>query len=261
MSLGFVAFIMSSVSVAGCAFIVPSGDVDCYYRLGLFKYSNECFNSSVCRTHTKETKIFFSGATKASQAMGAIAAVFGGIVWVACIFMLFFKFPRWLFKTIGGVYCFCFVAQMLTLLALIDCNGEQVDALKAADSNFQCNLGKDAITGIVAAIFYLGIGITMLVCPVPKTAVITCCGDCCKEGCDEGGCDCCGDKSTEAVKVTNGNRSIQGMSISVNDGEEITNSVVTETFNADGSVTIKEERINIDGSKTVTTTTRGCSSL
>ena len=262
--LGLVAFIMSSVSVAGCAFIVsPVSESVCYAKLGLFKYSPPivCSNNiSVwggCTAYTKEMEKLMSSAMKASQAMGAIAACFAGITWVACIFMLFFKFPGWLFKTIGGVYCFCFVAQMLTLLALIECNEEETDAV----SLYQCNLGKDAVTGIIAAIFYLGIGITVLVCPIPKTAVISFCGKCCKDGCDEGGCDCCNETSVEEVKSIPGERPLQGITDSVNDCKNVTNSAVTETYNADGTVTIKEERINADGSKTVLITKRQSASV
>ena len=142
----------------------------------------------------------FDGSAKAAQAMGAVAAAFGGILWAGCIFMLFFKFPAWLFKTIGGVFIFCFATQMLTLLILNEslCNGEDADAAKIVDPAFQCNLGSDGATSIAAAIFYLGIGITILVCPVPKTAVLTCFGGCCKNICgeDEEACGCCSEDAT-----------------------------------------------------------------
>ena len=232
MSLGVIAFIMSSVSVTGCSFIVPSEDILCPSTAGLFKIGNDCL-SSKCMAYPTSILNDLPGSGKAARAMGATAATFGGIVWVTCRFMLIFKFPLWLFKTVGGVFCFCFVTQMLTLVAFLDCR------------EVTCSVGKDAIIGIVAAIFYLGIGITILVCPVPKTAVIGCCGDCCKDGCDEGGCRCCGEESAEAV----------------NNGVETTKSFVTETYNVDGSVTVKEEKLNTDGSKTTTVTTRRSQSV
>ena len=218
--------------------------------------------------------------------MGAIAAALGGVLWVGCIFMLFFKFPAWLIKTVGGVFVFCFAAQMLTLLALNHsiCNGEAADQLKINDQAYQCGLGPDAVTSIVAAIFYLGIGVTILVCPVPKTAVITCMDKCCKDVCvddEEGGCGCCGEEASVGAVVKAGNSSPPGGEAGsipgpiVNapgvGGTSIPGSIdatsveqpnsadttVTETYNEDGSVTIKEERVDpTNGSLTVSITTR-----
>jgi len=190
------------------------------------------------------------GSLKGAQAMGAVAAAFGGIVWVGCTFMLFFRFPPWLFKTIGGLYIFCFATQMLTLLILNEdiCNGDDADALKVQDPAYQCNLGTDGVTSIVAGIFYLGIGITVLVCPVPKTQVVTCCKcDCCEDDGEEGG-GCCGEDATEGAVTNTSGPGVGGS----NNG----NITVTETLNDDGTVTVKEERTNPDGSITVSVTTK-----
>ena len=124
----------------------------------------------VCCVHTKEMKIFFSGTSKPSQALGAIAPLFGGVVLV---------------KMIGGIYCFCFVAQMPMLFAVIICNGDKGDALGVDGYIFKCNLVKKFITGIFVTIYSFGIAFTMLVCSI-LTAMITHCGDCCKEGCNRG---------------------------------------------------------------------------
>ena len=59
-------------------------------------------------------------------------------------------------------YIACFLFQMLTLLMLNEneCDGE-------------CKPSGGAVTAIIAGIFYLGVGINILMCPAPKTAVIT----------------------------------------------------------------------------------------
>mmetsp|Transcript_6658 Transcript_6658/g.8808 ORF Transcript_6658/g.8808 Transcript_6658/m.8808 type:complete len:221 (+) Transcript_6658:240-902(+) len=192
---------------------------------------------ALCTLGVLTTPLFCGGSIKGAQAMGAVAAAFGGILWVGCLFMLFFRFPAWLFKTVGGLYIFCFATQMLTLLVLNEdlCNGDAADALKLQDPSYQCSLGQDGATSIVAGIFFfLAIGITILVCPVPKTQVITCCNaDCCTDGDEEGGGCCGGDAVEEAQNVT-----------------------VTEIYNDDGTVTVKEERLNRDGTVTVSMTTR-----
>lgn len=257
MSLGLIAFIMSAVAASGCAFIIPEsgtnedGNFRCYDQYGLFKFNPEvqCTDAGVLYAGcTKYSNIFLkgtSGSIKPAQAMGAIAASFGGIIWAGCLFQLFFKFPRWLFKTVGGLYIFCFLTQMLTLLMLNHdkCYGEDADKEKLSYPDYGCRLGKDAITAIIAGIFYLGMGITVLICPVPKTAVITCCGDCCKGGCgDEDECGCCAEAGTTgAVIDTSGEKK----------KSEMYNSTVTETYNADGTITIREEKMNPDGSKTI----------
>jgi len=177
-----------------------------------------------------------------------------------CMVMLFFKFPAWLFKTTGGVFIFCFVTQILTLLIMNEsmCTGEDADAIKITDPTYQCGLGSDGSVSIVAAIFYLGMGITILFCPVPQKAVFgTCFGNCLKDGCggDEEACGCCGEDATQgAVVETSGTRSGgNNRSVGV---EQAHNSTVTETYNADGTVSVKDERINPDGTTTVSITTR-----
>lgn len=140
-----------------------------------------------------------------------------------------------------------------------DCNGPGADLMKLADDGYKCGLGSDAITAIIAGIFYLGLGITVLVCPVPKTAIITCidCAGCCENGCgddEEGGCGCCGEEGASgAVETTTKAQRRQ-----INSGQEpaVNNSTVTEQYNKDGTITVTEERINPDGSKTVSVTTR-----
>jgi len=231
----------------------------CYDQFGLFKFNNliECTERgalySGCTDYTSFMMRDTGGSLKPAQAMGAIAAAFGGIIWVGCTFMLFFRFPKWLFKTIGGLYIFCFATQMLTLLTLNHdiCTGDAADALKLQDPGYQCNLGSDGVTSIMAGIFYLGIGITVLVCPVPKTQVLTCfkC-DCCEDDGDEG-CGCCSEEATQGAVVETSRTGGGGSG-----GNNNNNTTVTETYNDDGTVTVKEERTNPDGSITVSVTTK-----
>lgn len=259
MSLGFIAFVMSATAASGCAYIALSGDANrCYPQFGLFNWNNvaQCTTAgalySGCTKYTSMMTQDTSGSVKPAQAMAAIAATFGGILWAGCMFMLFFRFKPWIFKSVGGLYIFCFVAQILTLLMLNDdtCNGDDADAQKLVDPAFQCNLGSDAVLSIIAAIFYLGIGITVLVCPVPKTQVLTCLGNCCKDICGEGeeaGCGCCTEDATTGAVVETTNA----------DGiTQANRSTVTETYNDDGTIAVREEKTNPDGSTTVSVTTK-----
>jgi len=278
MALGLIAFILSAVTASGCEFVTPSGDPEtCYDHFGLFNFNSvlECTEAGAlfagCSKYNKLMMKDTGGSLRPAQAMGAIAAAFGGVLWTGCLFMLFFKFPAWLFKTIGGVFIFCFVTQMLTLLILNHsiCSGEAANALKIQDEAYQCNIGTDGVTSIMAAAFYLGLGITILVCPVPKTAVITCMGDCCKDACgedEEAGCGCCGEDATKGAVAgaietasTSGPKgetsSIPG-SIGGEQSSKAVDSTVTETYNDDGTVTIKTERTNADGSTSVSVTTK-----
>lgn len=100
----------------------------------------------------------------------------------------------------------------------------------------KCDLGSDGIVGIFAAIFYLGLGITMIVCPVPNSAVLTCIGEGC---CKDGGCDCCGEEAAQVAVET----------------PQVAKQKVL-SYNPDGTVTVSKETINPDGSKTVMVTTR-----
>ncbi len=89
MTLGLVAFAMSSSAVSGCSYIAPSGGVDddgdpnvCYEHWGLFaskvasRRNGACIYSQCVKTKVVEGG---SGSIKPAQAMGAIAAAFGGM--------------------------------------------------------------------------------------------------------------------------------------------------------------------------------------
>ena len=148
------------------------------------------------------------------------------------------------------------------MLNLPVCSGDLADLRKLDDEGYSCNLGSDAVTAIIAAIFYLGMGITVLVCPVPKTQVINCIDfkKCCQDGCGgegEEACGCCNESgTTDAVDkeatTTAQRRAINSGAAAAGAG----NSTVTETYNEDGTITVKEERINADGSKTISITTK-----
>ena len=238
MIIGFMAFVMAAVAASGCNFIGPG-------RNGLFKYGSEL--GSYCERYSIKELGMLTSAARFAQAMGVFSATFGGIAWATCMFMLIFKFPLWLFKTIGGVYVFCFVSQMLTLLAIQECHEQYKDI-----GEDLCKLETDAITGIFAGIFYLGIGITMLVCPVPKTSVIASCHEYVQNGSDESGCNCCG---KQHIQDADNRGSKNDESENSSDGNSNTSSAA-EKYNADGTVTTKYKRTNPDGSKTVSYITR-----
>lgn len=264
LSLGLIAFIMSSNAASGCNYISPTGSEGyCYGRQGLFQKSTVDERNGYCEYSQcikyPTTMEMIGGSIKPAQAFGAIAAFFGLVIWFGCLFQLFFKFPKWLFKTIGSLYLFCFVSQMLTLmmLNLPSCKGSLKAAMVDLDENFQCNLGSDAIVAIVAAIFYLGLGITVLVCPVPKTAVITCIDftKCCQDGCNED-CGCCiEDGAVETTSKTQ-RRMINNGQASPSPSTSSNITVTETTYNEDGTVTVKEETVHADGSKTVSITTK-----
>lgn len=137
-----------------------------------------------------------------------------------------------------------------------ECSGPKADLNKLADDGYKCGLGSDAYTSIIAGVFYLGLGITVLVCPVPKTAIITCidCKDCCGEDGEGGGC--CGEEGSSGAVEKAHRRQINSGVEQALGGGGVGGSTVTETFNNDGTVTVTQETINPDGSKTVSVTTR-----
>ena len=81
-----------------------------------------------------------------------------------------------------------------------------------------------AIAVIIAALFYLAIGINIICCPVPKTRA----------------CRCFGEQSVQEVQAQE---------------HKMYEGTVKKTFNVDGSVTIEEQIINPDGSTTIATHT------
>lgn len=267
MGLGLIAFILSVVAASGCAFVAPSGNPGkCFGQLGLFKYSivDQCTEGAVYSQCIKYTDLMleeYSNNIRPAQIAGAIAASLGGTLWIVCLFMLFFRFPTCLFKTTGGVFLCCSLAQMLTLLMLNDsrCNGENASDTRIVEVGhgaYQCSLGPDAVISIIAAIFYLGIGITILLCPVPKTAFITCCCNCCKGGCseDEGACGCCDKNASQGAVIETPSAHIGTNNKSVGI-KQASKSTWIETQN-DGAITVKEEQIHPEYSRNVSVTTR-----
>ena len=298
MSLGFIAFIMSAVAAGGCDFASAESsyefrrrwlsdigddtsswlsDIDgtsnslpgiddglfsdmedtsgwltgidgvssslsgIKYNIGLFQGG---FDGVFCARYPGSG---LSASIRAAQAFGTMAALFGGIVWFTCMFQLALRFPKWLWRTVAGVFIFCFFSQMLTLVALEECKDES-----------KCKLGSDGITSIFAALFYLGIGIAMFICPVPKTAVVTSnkWTDCCKIG-GKGACDCCGEQSTTQATVQDAKKNSP---VEI-DSNNVVNSVTEEKYNADGTITVEEQHVEDDGTKVITITTKQCASV
>eukprot|EP01082_Thalassiosira_pseudonana_P000296 g346.t1 g346 contig1:838211-839114(-) len=244
MSLGFIAFIMSAVAAGGCDFARAKNSGFWYtseYNIGLFQGGND---GVFCSRYSGSG---LSASIRAAQAFGTMAALFGGIVWFTCMFQLALRFPKWLWRTVAGVFIFCFFSQMLTLVVLEECKDES-----------KCKLGSDGITSIFAALFYLGIGIAMFVCPIPKTAVVTSnkWTDCCKIG-GNGACDCCGEQSTTQSTVQDAKKNSP---VEI-DSNNVVNSVTEEKYNADGTITVKEQHVEDDGTKVITITTKQCASV
>lgn len=119
---------------------------------------------------------------------------------------------------------------MLTLVALKDTNCKG-----------KCKPSGGAVTAIFAGLFYLGVGINILICPTPKTAAIIFDGNCCQNG------------SVQAVEGRD-NKAYEVPDVHAGDGNA-ENSTVTRTYNADGSLTVTKEVINPNGTKSVTITT------
>lgn len=119
-----------------------------------------------------------------------------------CFAMLFFKLPRWLFKTLSGLYFFCLICQILTF-PFVDndvCNGTLDERFKAnATSTRELDgetreekltelgitaasldaLSTDASLAIVASLFFLVLGVMILLCPTPDKSVgQAVCGNC-----------------------------------------------------------------------------------
>ena len=89
MTLGLVAFAMSSSAVSGCSYIAPSGGVDnygdprvCYEQWGPFASKVSTRRNGVCiYSQCVKLKIVEGGygSIKPAQAFGAIAALIGGM--------------------------------------------------------------------------------------------------------------------------------------------------------------------------------------
>ena len=168
------------------------------------------------------------GHIKVAQVMGALSASLAGLALIASFTMIFLKLPRWAFKMLSGCYFVCFITECLTFFVFDNdvCNGNLNDMVTVAtgmDLGLHCSLATDSSSAIVASIFFLALGILILVCPTPKEPACSG-GNCRDEGC------CCGQQS--AV---------------IGHPGQVT---------PDGIVIMKEERINPDGTKSVTITTK-----
>ena len=293
MVLGLVGFILSAVIVSGCHFFDVSATAIAqdYGSYGLFKYDvvagwggADTWTLGCTKYPNKEptledrygttqegaaSVVADEGSFKAAQAMGAVAAAISGLAMIASLLMLFLKFPRWAFKTLSGCYFFCFATQLLTFLILNNdaCNGNINDMIGMEiqqDIGLSCELATDSYTAIVAGIFFLTLGVLILVCPTPKAAVIS------AQNC--GGASCCSDQQGSLEEgqrqvVPEPVQKLASLTVPYNSnvmaapGDAMSESTLTETFNPDGTITIREEKVNYDGSKSITITTKPAASL
>ena len=107
---------------------------------------------------------------------GAITAFISGLAFIFSFLQVFFKFPRWAFKTLGGIYFFCFLTQLLTFFVINNdfCNGKLNNSILEyfnADAGISCDLSTDAYLAISAAVFFLALGILIMVCPTPEKSI------------------------------------------------------------------------------------------
>lgn len=156
-----------------------------------------------------------------------------------------------------GTYFVCFIAQLLTFLILNNeiCTGSVNDTVlmltKDFDIGLNCSISTRGYCSVFASVFFLILGILIVVCPTPKVHLLK-------------GLTCCGDKNAGMTKksVLIGSRNFNcivttihvSILFHVNTGCET--SKKTETHNPDGSITIKEEKHNKDGTKSITIKTK-----
>ena len=99
-----------------------------------------------------------------------------------------------------------------------------------------------SLSCIVATVFFLVLAILILVTPTPKRSVVkTLCG---------GNASCCGEEGVH--------QQVSPVSVPHGNGMQAT---TTETYNADGSVAVKQMHTNPHGSRNVTTTRNHVSDL
>lgn len=201
------------------------------------------------------------GGFKSAKAFGAITAFVAILTVISCFSMMFLKLPRWAFKTLSGCYFFCFFTQLLTFLVLNNdaCNGKINSDVKANldfDLGIYCDLSNDSYIAIVASIFYLSLGVLILVCPTPKVRIISktncgnvkCC-ECCEEPNDESE-----DRPDKIAPLPEKHKNVR--TYYYNPQTIPPGSIKkSKKHHSDGSVVIREEWMNPDGSKSVTHTT------
>jgi hypothetical protein len=121
---------------------------------------------------------------------GAVSAIISGLALISSTLMLFLKFPRGAFKTLGTIYFLCFTTQLLTFLVFNNqvCNGDlnkSIASVYDKTAGISCDLSKDAYLAISAAVFFLGLGILITICPTPEKSISQAlCGS----------CSCCSDE-------------------------------------------------------------------
>ena len=164
---------------------------------------------------------------------------------IGCFLMFFLKLPRCAFKTLSGCFFFCFVTQLLVFLVLDNdvCNGtinDQVLTLLDVDVGLTCDLSTDAHYAIASSVFFLTLGVMIIICPTPQKSVI------------KAFCDACSEQKY-------GSQQVSPSSVTLPSGNNVPTH--TEIYNPDGSVTVKEERVNRDGTKSIVMTSRNVASI
>jgi len=222
--LSVISFGLSAGAVAGCNFVKGGG---------LFKFEHY----GVCFTRSESV----SAQLRAGQAFGVMAALFGGIVMLFNLAGLCIKFPHMMIRVCSGVLFTCFVFQLFTFLALIDCS--------------RCKLGGDGVTSIFAALFYLITGIVMSICPESETVLSTLQGN--TRGPDPTKPSSAPPADNAAVVVAQPTAGTRKETTTEHVDAAGNKTIIKETTEVDqyGAKTTINETTNPDGTKTVTKTT------
>ena len=102
-------------------------------------------------------------------------------------------FPQVSTRCIQDTWCnlfLCFTTQLLTFLVFNNqvCNGDlnkSIASVYDMTAGISCDLSKDAYLAISAAVFFLGLGILITICPTPEKSISQAlCGS----------CSCCSDE-------------------------------------------------------------------
>ena len=94
-----------------------------------------------------------TASIKVAQAFGVMASILGGIIMCLSISQFFLKLPTVTFHGGAITLIVCFIFQLITFSAFAACNGH-------------CQISRDGIFSIFAALFYLFAAPTMFMSPV-----------------------------------------------------------------------------------------------
>lgn len=150
--MSFIITCLSFGVFLDCRFYkIDWDDIDRHDYLGLFRYEYSPTDS--CLYFEEGDRVSKSYNTTAAQVFGVMAAVFGGVLVVALLVMIFVEFPAWWRKNMFIWALLCSLWQSLTFLMAIELN----DTICADQAS--CGISTDGIISICAAVLYFGLGV------------------------------------------------------------------------------------------------------